>query len=107
MLVPLPRRCYAGRRWLAAFATLYAISLAAELLGTSLGIPFGEYSYTPLLGIKWFGLVPLVIPLSWFFMALPSYALALRALPEPGRPGGGCCWRRSSWSAGTWRWTRP
>jgi uncharacterized membrane protein len=76
---------YAGRRWLAAFATLYAISLASELLGTSMGIPFGEYSYTPLLGIKWFNLVPLVIPLSWFFMALPSYALALRALPDAGQ----------------------
>ena len=78
---------YAGRRWLAAFAALYAISLTSELLGTSLGIPFGEYSYTPLLGIKWFNLVPLVIPLSWFFMALPSYAMALRALPEPGAAG--------------------
>jgi uncharacterized membrane protein len=78
---------HAGRRWLPAFAVLYAISLSSELLGTSMGIPFGEYSYTPLLGIQWFGLVPLVIPLSWFFMALPSYALALRALPEPGAAG--------------------
>jgi putative membrane protein len=78
---------HAGRRWLPAFATLYAISLSSELLGTSMGIPFGEYSYTPLLGMQWFGLVPLVIPLSWFFMALPSYALALRVLPEPGAAG--------------------
>lgn len=77
----------AGRRWLPAFAALYAISLGSELLGTSLGIPFGDYSYTPLLGAKWFGLVPLVIPLSWFFMALPSYALALRALPSPEAAG--------------------
>ena len=76
-----------GRRWLAAFAALYAISLTSELLGTSLGIPFGEYGYTQLLGAKWFGLVPLVIPLSWFFMALPSYALALRALPGPEAAG--------------------
>lgn len=76
---------YAGRRWLAAFAALYAISLSSELLGTSMGIPFGEYSYTPLLGTQWFSLVPVVIPLSWFFMALPSYALALRALPEAGQ----------------------
>jgi uncharacterized membrane protein len=78
---------YAGWKWLPAFATLYAISLSSELLGTSMGIPFGEYGYTPLLGIQWFGLVPVVIPLSWFFMALPSYALALRALPEPGAAG--------------------
>lgn len=76
---------YAGWKWLPAFGVLYAISLASELMGTSMGIPFGEYSYTPLLGIKWFQLVPLVIPLSWFFMSLPSYALALRALPESGQ----------------------
>src|SRR5688572_10636370 len=42
----------AGRRWLPAFAALYAISLGSELLGTSRGIPFGDYSYTPLLGAK-------------------------------------------------------
>lgn len=78
---------HAGARWLPAFAALYCISLGSELLGTSLGIPFGEYSYTPLLGARWFGLVPLVIPLSWFFMALPSYALALRALPGPNATG--------------------
>jgi uncharacterized membrane protein len=76
-----------GGRWLPAFAALYGISLASELLGTSLGVPFGDYRYTQLLGIKWFGLVPLVIPLSWFFMALPSYALALRALPAPQAAG--------------------
>lgn len=76
-----------GGRWLPAFAALYGISLASELLGTSLGVPFGDYRYTQLLGIKWFGLVPLVIPLSWFFMALPSYALALRALPAPEAAG--------------------
>lgn len=77
----------AGRRWLPAFAALYAISLGSELLGTSMGMPFGDYGYTPLLGARWFGLVPLVIPLSWFFMALPSYALALRALPAPEAAG--------------------
>ena len=74
-----------GGRWLAAFGVLYAISLASELAGTTVGLPFGEYRYTEALGAKWFGHVPLVIPLSWFFMALPSYALARAALPAPGR----------------------
>ena len=45
------------------------MSLASELLGTGLGIPFGPYSYTSLLGPKWFELVPLLIPLSWFTMS--------------------------------------
>jgi putative membrane protein len=72
---------HAGRRWLGVFAVVYLVSLGSELLGTGVGIPFGEYRYTEALGPKWFGHVPTVIPLSWFFMALPSYALARAALP--------------------------
>lgn len=77
----------AGRRWLPAFFVLYALSLGSELLGVGVGIPFGEYHYTEALGIRWGGMVPLLIPLSWFFMALPSYALARHALGE-GRTAG-------------------
>ena len=73
---------HAGTRWVPAFAVLYAISLGSELLGTGAGIPFGEYHYTAALGPKWFAHVPVVIPLSWFFMALPSYAIARRLLPQ-------------------------
>lgn len=73
---------HSGRRWIPAFLALYALSLGSELMGTTVGIPFGEYHYTEALGPKWFGHVPLVIPLSWFFMAIPSYALARAALPQ-------------------------
>lgn len=72
---------HAEGRWLAAFGAVYLISLGSELLGTGVGLPFGEYRYTDALGPKWFGHVPVVIPLSWFFMALPSYAVARAALP--------------------------
>jgi uncharacterized membrane protein len=74
-----------GGRWLPAFAALYLISLTAELMGTTRGIPFGEYHYSPLLNPMWAGHVPVVIPLSWFYMAVPSFALAMLALPGPGR----------------------
>ena len=77
---------HAGRRWLPALALLYAVSLSSELAGTGVGLPFGEYRYTDALGLKWFGLVPILIPLSWFFMAVPSYALARHALGG-GRAG--------------------
>src|ERR1700752_1632248 len=43
---------------LIAFLAIYAVSLVSELLGTGFGVPFGPYSYTSLLGPKWFGLVP-------------------------------------------------
>ena len=67
---------HAGRRWVPAFVVIYAVSLGAELAGTTLGLPFGPYHYTDGLGIKWFGHVPVLIPASWFMMALPSYAIA-------------------------------
>ena len=79
LALTLTRR--AGGRWLPAFAACYAISLASELAGTTVGLPFGPYHYGDGLGVKWFGHVPLLIPLSWFTMALPSYALARAALP--------------------------
>ncbi len=64
---------------LAAAGTL--ISLAAELTGTSTGLPFGPYSYTPILGWRVAGLVPFPIPLSWFYMVYGSLAILGRLLP--------------------------
>ncbi|HEX2230123.1 MAG TPA: carotenoid biosynthesis protein [Candidatus Binatia bacterium] len=63
---------------LIAFVAVYCVSLASELLGTGLGVPFGPYSYTHLLGPKWFGLVPLLIPLSWFTMGWACWVIARR-----------------------------
>ena len=70
-----------------AFAALYVLSLTSELAGTTVGLPFGPYHYTDGLGAKLFGHVPVLIPLSWFFMALPSYAVALRRYPERAHAG--------------------
>ena len=72
---------HARGRWIAAFVAVYLISLGSELAGTTAGLPFGAYHYTDGLGAKWLGHVPVLIPLSWFFMGVPSYLLARRALP--------------------------
>ena len=61
---------------LLAFVAVYLVSLASELLGTAYGVPFGPYSYTGLLGPKWFNLVPLLIPLSWFTMSWACWVIA-------------------------------
>lgn len=66
----------AGGRWIPAFVAVYLISLGSELAGTTVGLPFGPYHYTSALGAKWFAHVPVLIPVSWFMMALPSFALA-------------------------------
>jgi putative membrane protein len=70
---------YRNRRpALLAFVAVYLVSLTSELLGTSYGIPFGAYSYTSLLGPKWFERVPLLIPLSWFTMTWAAWVIARR-----------------------------
>ena len=75
----------ARRRWLPCVVAVYAVSLGAELLGTSVGLPFAAYRYTDALGPKWFGLVPLLIPLSWCTMTLASFTIARRVLGMRGR----------------------
>ena len=67
-----------GRAWLPAAFALYLISLASELLGTTVGLPFGPYRYGDALGMKWLEHVPVLVPASWFMMALPSFALTSR-----------------------------
>ncbi len=72
---------HAAARWLPALGAVYLLSLLSELAGTTVGLPFGPYRYTDGLGAKWLGHVPVLIPLSWFFMALPSYAIARWRFP--------------------------
>lgn len=69
------------------FLAACTISLAAELLGTATGLPFGDYHYTEGLGAKVAGRVPWSIPLSWFFMGLAAYLLARAAVARGGAPG--------------------
>jgi len=87
LLIALVR--YARTRWIAAFAAVYLVSFLSEYFGTGYGIPFGNYEYTALLGHKLGGRVPWVIPLSWFLMAVPSWALARATFPDTGIDEGG------------------
>ena len=86
VLAALAALAHAAARssWMRASLLLVAgtlISLGAELLGTSTGLPFGPYSYTSLLGWRVAGLVPFPIPLSWFYMLYASLAMLGRLLP--------------------------
>lgn len=68
------------RNWLAFMLPAMVISLGSELLGTSTGFPFGDYTYLSGLGYKIAGLVPFTIPLSWFYLGLSTYLLACAGL---------------------------
>ncbi|PZO45207.1 MAG: carotenoid biosynthesis protein [Leptolyngbya sp.] len=62
------------------------ISVTSELLGTSTGFPFGNYTYLNGLGYKVAGLVPFTIPLSWFYLGLAAFLLARSGLAAGGGP---------------------
>ena len=74
------------RLWLAFMLPAMLISLSSELLGTSTGFPFGDYSYLSGLGYKIAGLVPFTIPLSWFYVGFASYLIARTGLNVEQKP---------------------
>ena len=72
--------CIGVARTSIVFAIAFALSLAAELTGTSTGLPFGVYGYSDQLGYKIAGLVPFNIPTSWFYMLVASLSICGRFL---------------------------
>lgn len=79
-------RVLGWRTWLAFMLPAVSISVGSELLGTSTGFPFGDYSYLSGLGYKIAGLVPFTIPLSWFYVGLSAYLIARAGLNVAQKP---------------------
>lgn len=76
-----------GWRKTAAVAVIaVAMSLIAELVGTSVGLPFGDYAYSGLLGYRILGLVPFPIPVSWFYMLVACLVIVERLVPRAAAP---------------------
>jgi putative membrane protein len=78
------------RRASAAFGAVVAAGYAAEWVGVRAGVPFGEYSYTPVLRPQ-VGGVPLIVAVAWGGMGLAAHAVATAVLPEN---------RLARWAAG-------
>lgn len=68
-------------RTILLFALTYIISLLFETLGVVTGMVYGTYQYSDRLGPMFLGLVPYVIPLTWFIMIYPSLVIATRIVP--------------------------
>ncbi|MEA5595145.1 gamma-carotene 1'-hydroxylase CruF [Rivularia sp. UHCC 0363] len=79
-------RVLGWRNWLGFLVPSVLISVGSELLGTSTGFPFGDYSYLSGLGYKIGGLVPFTIPLSWFYVGLSAYLIARSGLKVAEKP---------------------
>ena len=79
--------------WKRAFLLLgltVAVSLFFESIGVATGWVYGPYHYTDMLGVKFLGLVPFLIPVAWYMMSYSSFVIAARLVPS----------QRSVW---TWR----
>jgi lycopene beta-cyclase len=63
------------RKALHLTAIIFVLTWLAEAVGSKTGFPFGAYSYTPVLQPQVFD-VPLLVPLAWFMMLPPSWAIA-------------------------------
>ena len=64
------------KRMLLLLGLCFGISLLFESVGVATGLVYGPYHYTDLLGAKFLGLVPYLIPLAWFMMMYPALVIA-------------------------------
>lgn len=83
---------FGAARALGVAAVATAIALASELGGTNVGLPFGPYRYTEMLGYRILGDVPYAIPISWYYMLYASLAIVARVRPADDS------------GLGRWRW---
>lgn len=67
---------YGWRRGTALLVIVTATGLAFESVGVATGAVYGPYHYSDLLGAKFLGLVPYLIPVAWFMMIYPSLRIA-------------------------------
>ncbi len=66
---------------LRALAIVAVITWGAEFIGHRTGLPFGAYHYTDVLQPQLLG-VPLLIPLAWFMLLPPVWALSQIIIPQ-------------------------
>lgn len=62
-------------------AVVFGVSLLFESVGVATGWIYGPYHYTNLLGPKFLGLVPYLIPVAWFMMSYQSFVITDRLVP--------------------------
>jgi putative membrane protein len=61
------------RFWI-GFASLFALGMASEMIGTNTGLLFGDYTYGTILGVDLLN-VPLVIGINWFLVVYGAHSL--------------------------------
>lgn len=70
------------RRAVAALGTLTAYAYAIELIGTTTGIPYGEFAYDVPLGPMIMDMIPIGLPVFFLPLVLNAYLLVLLLLGQ-------------------------
>ena len=78
---------FGWKRSLLLLGLTFTVSLFFECIGVATGKVYGPYHYTDLLGPKFLGLVPLLIPSAWFMMMYPSFVITTRVIPQQWQGG--------------------
>jgi lycopene beta-cyclase len=68
-------RAWGWRKTVGTLAIILPASWALEYIGSTTGFPFGSYDYTARFQPQ-IGHVPVIIPLAWFMMLPPAWAVA-------------------------------
>ena len=63
-------------------AAVFGVSLLFESVGVATGWIYGPYHYTDRLGPMFLGLVPYIIPITWFMMSYQSFVIAEWLVPS-------------------------
>ncbi|MGA9397811.1 MAG: carotenoid biosynthesis protein [Anaerolineaceae bacterium] len=63
-------------------ALVFGVSLLFESVGVATGWIYGPYHYTDKLGPMFLGLVPYLIPITWFMMSYLSFVIAEWLVPS-------------------------
>ncbi|MBE1531907.1 carotenoid biosynthesis protein [Actinomadura algeriensis] len=74
---------HGARRAAGAFGAATALGYAAEWVGVRAGVPFGRYSYTPVLRPQAGG-VPVIVAVAWGGMGPAAHAAATEIVPGGG-----------------------
>jgi uncharacterized membrane protein len=73
---------------------VFGVSLLFESVGVATGWVYGPYHYTDKLGPMFLGLVPYLIPITWFMMSYLSFVIAEWLVPTKGNSSGAGRWGR-------------
>jgi putative membrane protein len=67
---------------------LGAFAIGIETFAVKTGWPYGNFSYSDKIGVKYFGIVPWTVPFAWSPLVLGAMALASRIAPKRVIPAG-------------------